>query len=438
MKIRVGVVGPKGSVQRISHITKHFEELDIILLPYDKVEDTLQIITKNKSRVNQWLFSGQVPYYYALKNGFISKEEASYPTLYGSSLLGSLLHACHQENVLLSSISLDTVQKATIEMVQEDLHLQEIKIFSYPYNGYVPSQEIVDFHMSLFENGEVQAVFTCLETVYSVLRGKNIPCYRVYPSVLVIHQTLELLMKQGQSKLYRNKQLAILGIEILEDKHYSDDNDYSYEARLRELALKQLLVYYAKLVQGSFVQMGDALFFIYTTRGELEAGIEEKSLLQILDDAYLHSKLYIRIGVGYGVTANEAEQHVRLALKYARKHKVSKLVIVNEEKEIMEQSGEINGLFADQRLNDERWEKVGRIAKISPNVLSKIEGKAVRQGKEVVTTQELSQWLNGTERNAQRIITQLESAGLAKVIGIKHSGGRGRPRKVYKLHFLKK
>jgi DNA-binding PadR family transcriptional regulator len=42
-------------------------------------------------------------------------------------------------------------------------------------------------------------------------------------------------------------------------------------------------------------------------------------------------------------------------------------------------------------------------------------------------------WLKGTERNARRILSEMERLGLVKVSGEEQSGNRGRPKKIYEL-----
>jgi hypothetical protein len=438
MKIRIGVIGPKDSVKRICELASEIKDVVPLPFPYTHIEESADIVMKNRDRVHQWFFSGQSPYFYSLQQGVITKEEAGYPPLYGTGLLGSLLQAQYSKGKLLKRVSLDTVQKEDLETIQKEILMNSIEFSMYPYEGYLPADDLIHFHQEQYEKGKVEVSFSCLEKVYTTLKERGIPCFRVTPSSLVIKQILEELKKRAQSVIYRNNQLSIIGIEIIDDNNVSMEKVYSYQYKMMELELKQVLIRYAELVSGSLVQIGDGLFFIYTTRGELENEIKEQSPLKLLDDAHVHSNLSIRIGVGYGLSAYEAEQHSRIALNHARRHHTSKFIIVNEDKTIIEKSTDENNEYFETKKWGDQWESMFKDTGITPVVLSKIESTATRNGKEVVTSLDLSWWLKCTERNARRILNELEKKGFVKASGIEHSGGRGRPRKIYQLLFQEK
>lgn len=436
MKIRLGVVGPEDSVQRILKIGEQFKDLDMIPFPYKRTEETEGIVKENKHRVDQWFFSGQAPYYYILSRGIIDESVASYPPLYGSSLLGTLLEVLvHKENGL-PTISLDTIQDSEIDALQKAHSLESLSIATYSYSGYEPAEDMIRFHTDLYNQGKSDVALTCIQEVYQKLKQLGVPCYRVVPSQLAIQPVLRYLRERGQSTWYRKSQIAILGIEVIHSSSSLEEQHYSYKMKRKELELKQVLLDYTEQIRGSLVQIGDGLFFTYTTRGELDFHCEDKSIFSLLEEVYIQSKLRVRIGLGYGLTAYDAEQNVRLALQYAREHQSSVIVSVNEEKEVSEHlHGEGDAISYSQRKWGKEWEEQFKDAKISPAMVSKIESLSRHYKKNVVTAQEISHWLKGTERNARRILSEMECLGLAKVTGEEQPGQRGRPRKIYEFLF---
>jgi hypothetical protein len=437
MKIRLGVVGPEDSVQRILKIAGDFKDLEIMPFIYQRTGESEGIIEANRHRVDQWLFSGQGPYYYTLSRGLIDESEASYPPLYGSSLLGTLLEAIVHEGNGFPLISLDTIQQSEIDSIQKTYSLESLTITTYSYSGYEPAEDMIRFHQELFNQGKSNVALTCTQEVYLRLKELRIPCYRVVPSQLAIQQVLRYLRERGQSTLYRKSQITVLGIEVLHSSNSSEEQQYSYQMERQELDLKHVLLDYAELVRGSYVQIGDGLYYVFTTRGELNDHFNnDRSLYSLIDEVYLHSKLRIRIGLGYGFTALDAEQNVRLALQYARQHQSSVVISVNEEKVVNEftKPGE-KGITFKQRQWGEEWEEKFKDARISLTMISKIESLTRHYKKDVVTAQEISRWLKGTERNARRILSEMERLGLATVRGEEQPGSRGRPRKVYQMHF---
>ncbi|WP_202081003.1 hypothetical protein [Caldalkalibacillus salinus] len=433
MNIRLGIVGPEDSVRRISAFAQDIDHIQVLPLPYQRTEETEQIIQAHRDHVDQWFFSGQAPYYFAREKALIREEEAYYPHLYGSSLLGTLLQAVYDKGECLHRVSLDTIQEAEIHAVQTDMQIQPLTFYTYPYTGYLPAEDIIRFHTEKYKAGKIDVALTCIQEVYQALQRSGIPCYRVVPSRLVIQQVLDMLKERGQTTWYKKAQIAIIGVEVLfSSPSEMEERFYSYKMKHQELDLKQLLLDYAEIVQGSFIQVGDGLHFIYTTRGELDDHLEDYPPYHFLEEAHVQSKLHVRMGIGYGLTALQAEQNVRTALQYGRQYDTPVVVSVNEDKEVTEYLQE-DLVSYQQRGLGSRWEKKVKDAHIGPSVVSKIETFARRYGQDTITAHELSQWLKGTERNARRILREMEKVGLVKVTGEEQPGHRGRPRKVYQL-----
>lgn len=436
MKIRVGVVGPEDSVGHILALSREYSELEMTPYVYKETKETENIIRDHKAEIDLWFFSGQAPYYYARSKGLIGEENAQFPPLYGSSLLGTLLEA-HIREGGFQQASLDTIQESELDILKNTYFLGDLNIHTFSYHEYEPAEEIIRFHQKLYEEGKTEVALTCVQEVHDRLRALGIPCYRVVPSPVAIKLVLRYLRERGQSNWYKRSQIAIMGMEVVHSANSLDEQHFTYEMKRHELEMKQVLLDYAEKVQGSFVQIGDGLFFIYTTRGEMDMHFQEDSMYCLIEEAKSHSKLKVRIGVGYGLTAYDAEQNVRLALQYARDQKASPVISIDENKQIKEHLSESGkeAIAYQQRIWGEEWEERFKEAKINPAIVSKIDYLSRHYKKKIVTAQEVSRWLKNTERNSRRIMAELERLGLAKVTGEEQPGQRGRPRKVYELRF---
>jgi hypothetical protein len=433
MRIRLGVVGPQDSINLVENAAKDFHKIEIVPFAYKKIEETKQMILGNKAYVDQWFFSGQAPYYFAVNNGLILEEEGSYVPLNGNSLYKTLLEAQVNERKLLEKISLDTIQEDEIKAIQHSIHT--LKVSTFPYTGYMPADDIVRFHVDLYKKGEIDVAVTCIQAVFARLKELKIPCYRVTPDVPSIQLMLQFLKERGESAWYKKAQTAILGIEVFHPSEIQQEQFYSYKMKRQDIELQRLLLDYAEAIRGSFVQIGDGHFFIYSTRGEVELHLHDNSLLKLMEDAKLHSKLHVRIGLGYGLTALEAEQNVRLAFQYARKQDLPVIILVNEDKQVVEKSSALETISYNGRVWGDEWETRLKNASISPAVVSKIQSLAHYYKKTQITSQELAVWLKGTERNARRILSEMDRLELVKVSGEEQSGNRGRPKKIYKFMF---
>jgi hypothetical protein len=433
MRIRLGVIGPLDSIELVKDAAKEFGKIEIIPFHYKKIEESTEIILQNKQYVDQWFFSGQAPYYYALTNGLIREDEGSYVPLNGNSLYKTLLEAQLNEQKIFKRISLDTIQEKEILAIQNSIH--SIKVSAFPYTGYLPAEDITNFHLEEYNKGQIDVAITCIQAVFVRLKELGVPCYRVTPDVPSIQLMLQFLKERGESYWYKRAQTAILGIEVFHNPNVSQDQFYSYKMKHRELELKRLLLDYAELIRGSFVQIGDGHFYIYSTRGEMELHLQDDSLLRLIENAKLHSKLNIRIGLGYGLTALDAEQNVRLAFQYARKQDIPVIIMIDEDKQVIERSETTETISYNGRVWGEQWESLLKDANISPATVSRIQSLAQHYKKTHITSQELSTWLKGTERNARRILSEMERLRLVKVSGEEQSGNRGRPKKIYELIF---
>ena len=195
---------------------------------------------------------------------------------------------------------------------------------------------------------------TCINSVYKTLRQNGIPCYRVTPDMMAIRLIIQYLKQRGVTQWYRKAQIAILGIEISE----SDlESQYSYKMKHKELELKKLLLNYAEKINGSYVEIGDGRYFIYTTRGEVEFQLEKDSLFDLIMEASVQSRFTIRIGLGYGITSLDAEQNARLATQYARVKQRQSIIIVDENKRITEFEDRQNFISYDNRNYNTKWNK---------------------------------------------------------------------------------
>ncbi|NMH73204.1 hypothetical protein HF078_08980 [Bacillus sp. RO2] len=436
MKVKIGIIGPSDSIERIMLVGKEFRNVEMFSFPYTALEEIELIIHNNKGSVDQWMFSGQVPFTYTMSQNLLEKNEGGFAELYGSSFLGTLLEAQIKEKKILETVSLDTIRQDRIEMNRNFFSLQAINFHSYSYEGIVPVEDLVSFHQELYENNKIEVAFTCIQAVYRKLKKLSIPCYRVIPSDLAILSTLEILIERAHSLRYRKSQIAIIGIEVIHTKASLEEMHYSHKMKIKELELKRLMLRFAEEVNGSFVQFGDGLFFLFTTRGQLEWHIEEDSLLQLVEDINVQSGLKVRLGLGFGETVLAAEENVRQAFHHAREEGSSPLVCVNEDREVTEFFGTTEKFSFQSRSIGVEWEEKLKDLAISPTIVSRIKSLANFYQKDVVTSQDLASWLKSTERNARRILTELERSGLIKVSGEEQSGHRGRPRKIYKLSFL--
>ena len=434
MKVRVGVVGPEDSVHKMLEAGKDFQELELIPFIYERTEETEAIIRQNRDQIHQWFFSGQAPYYYALSKGIITEEEGSFTPLNGSSLLGTLLKAFMKEGKILNRLSLDTIQDEEIDKVKDSFSIHDLTIYTNPYQGYMPSADIIDFHKHLFETRQVDAAITCINSVYVALSEMEIPVFRVVPSELAVHRAYSFIKERAQSSAFRKAQLVMIGVEVIFPSPSAADYPISFKLKHQVLEFKRVLLDFVEEINGSIVEIGEGLYYIYSTRGEMDLFAKKRSIFSIIEECNVNSQLSIRIGIGYGLTVLEAEEHVRISLEHARAEKGPVVVITNEGKEVRKLTDSEEQVVFPLRSKGAEWEQLFKDAEISSSLAAKIQSLSHHYEQTELTSHELARWLKSTERNARRILGELERIGLARITG-EESIGRGRPRKIYELQF---
>ena len=213
--VKVGLVGPKDSVNETMKAAAALEDIELIPFIYKHTEETKNIINQHSERIGHWLFSGPAPYHFALKEQLIDANHGDYILLHGSSLLGTMLDAFMQEGAVLSSISVDSVARQEVLKMLKDFDLEKMGIYTAPELGYIPSEELINYHENLYRSGHIQAALTCVHAVYKGLKERGVPVYRISVSELAAHRAISVIKERSLSDMYRMKQLAMIGVEII-------------------------------------------------------------------------------------------------------------------------------------------------------------------------------------------------------------------------------
>ncbi|MBM7552008.1 hypothetical protein [Thalassobacillus pellis] len=430
METKIGVIGPKDSMERIQYVAQEFKNIEFIPFIYEKLSDIKGILSKHRHEVDQWFFSGVLNYTYASENGLITADEASYPPLHGASFFGVLLEAQLTENKVFKSVGIDTVSNEEIEKILSFYHLEPLTYHNHPFEGYNHIEDLVNHHKTLYEQGKTEVVITSIKNVYYELKNLGIPVFRVTPSYLSIRLIIQYLEERAQSNRYRNSQIAIIGCKILFNLDKLDEVYYSFKMKHQELDLKRYLLKVAEKTNGSLMQLGDGLFFIFTTRGEMsEAAYED--LVSLMEDLKLQADIDSNISIGFGETVSQAEQNVRLGFRNSKQYPEATILLVDEDQSITLKSRQTEDLSYQTRETGISWREKIKGASISPGVVSKILAYTSQYHRPQFTSQDLARWLQSSERNGRRIITEMEKAGLIEQCGEAQSGERGRPRKVF-------
>lgn len=434
MKVRIGAVGPPDSLQIIREVAQLDSRIELVEFEYFGSEQLPQILTKHRYEVTQWIFSGQTPYHYCLEKGLITEKEASYPPLHGMALLGTCLQVMQENGRFVSRMSLDTVDEGIVKSLFSEYHLEKINFELLSYQGYKDYDEIISFHLQNYQAGKSEVALTCLLKVYLALKKLGIPCYRIVPSKLAIKTVLDLLVSRAQSHVYEKQKVVIIGFQMVEDGHACKKAVYDYAEKQRELELELELLQISKKLNGSLINRGSGVHFIYATQGDYELMVAELPFSQLANEITMRNALDFHIGIGSGYTIHDAEQHVQRAFEYADEAANEKIIYVDEE-------GIHTGAFDEDNLKVEPnlrlpvyWETVLKTHGYRENIPMKVYQYVKLKNIPSFSSEMMSSLLKNTDRNSRRILSELEQMGLIRSLkeDLNH-GKRGRPKKMYEL-----
>ncbi|AIC94299.1 hypothetical protein [Shouchella lehensis] len=426
MTTQIGLVGPKDSVQQMQRIIKEYPNFTAVPIIYKELEEAPTCLNQTTVTIDQWLFSGQAPFSLCLQKGLIMKENAWFVPHEGSSLLGTFLKAFYHTEQNHTHVSLDTVSPEYTNWLIEEFSLSHLSITLFDYPDYVEEDKLIAFHKEAFITGKATLALTCLRGVYRALKQVGIPCYRIKPAEPVTRNILGRIQERVNFLHVKKAQIAVVGVLVSFSQTEQKEIAYSYKLKHQELLVRKRLLDYAESLQGSFLELGNGYFEIFTTRGEIE---NQGWPYEIIEDIKQAAKLTVYLGVGYGRTALAASKHVQVAIDYSKQAEDEMIVLVDEEKHVSEAKRNEETLHYQQV---QLGQDVSNIA-VSPATISRLYAKVSQQTYTYFSSQDVASWLNSTERNARRILHALEKGDVIEQAGEEQSGRRGRPRRVYQF-----
>lgn len=171
---------------------------------------------------------------------------------------------------------------------------------------------------------------------------------------------------------------------------------------------------------------------IFSTQGYVEDGTHQAmALLRTITEL---TKLSAKIGLGYGISAFEAEKNARLALNYADRASLGNCIyLVDGKGTVSGPLEEPNSITFKFRTEDKGLIEKLNNARVSIATFEKIQLVQRDSGQSSITATDVAQRLEMTERNARKILSTLHTSGLAELIGQETPTSKGRPRQVFRI-----
>lgn len=430
---KVGVVGPVPSVQRIITSAEMIEkEIKFIPFPYTIVHETKEIVETNNEHVNFWLFSGVIPYTIAVKTN-VPTEKMDYIYHSRNDTYNEVLKFIITHQIIPKNISIDSLKSEEFNIYNDDFLNNTPHITFHPnfYDEKTSIDEIFHFHYELWQQGKIDVAITSYPAVEQRLKEQNIPVYWSGPSKMNIYYSLQVILEKIKTKYYKDTQTTAIVFKIDQFDQLKIVQKASYDLEFLLLDLKKLILQCCKRLEGFLVENMNGQYTIFTTRGLAErhtANIEQTM-------QFITSKIGqpTYVGIGHANTAFNAEKYAIQAIQHIAGKKQAGIIVMRDDGTLIERTNLQQEIEYSSVNNDVELLKKLERTTISAKIYYRIQAVVQQLNWSSFSANDLATELEMTERNAQRIISELLKAELVEVAGEVQRNRRGRATKLYKL-----
>ncbi|WP_371372721.1 GTP cyclohydrolase [Sporomusa aerivorans] len=427
---RLAIIGPADSVELILSVARQKEEI-FVLVPiiYREAAEVPIILSQRAKDADIFLFSGIVPYNYALSVPRWTKPLLHIPHT-GSSLYRIFVQITHQTGKSLEHISFDTFSLWEIEETFRDIGQPMPPVYIKHYEGVISASELTSFHCDLWNKGQIQAAVTCFHQTSEELNALGIPAFRIWPTRDSIRASLDAAARVAESIRFLEAQIAVAHVAIDGYGNLVRGANSSYDVNRIEVRLYEILIDFAQQIGGSIISQGGGQYIVFTTRGRIAELTRDFTVLPVLDVIMQKLRVHVSGGIGFGATAYQAEENAHLAHGLARRQGAGQWMIITDEHVAI---GPLNTVaylrypVGEGKAKRKTWTK---LLQISPITLDRLADFMEKVASSAIRVDELAAYLDITSRSARRIINTMQSAGLVQYCG-EEASERGRPRKIY-------
>lgn len=417
MKIKIAVIGSEDFMNRIIIEGSDISGIEIVPYMYQDPSEAGKLIRSLKP-CDVVFYSGAIPYYSSKEE----REKLTVPSLYLAqdemAFAYSLLSILYNYKVSLKRLSIDLMDSSIVTNVLSDMNFKVKPLHIMDYSDMLEShfdlEKIVDFHHALWKKGSIDLALTSVHAACQRLEDLGIPTLKMADPRLTLIRGLQ--EAKTQAELYKSK-FAQVSVGYISFPH------------LHRLQLEYVEAF-ALEIHASVQQVDETSFILYSTRGDIEALMNQN----VLADFFDKWQESIFIGFGYGITITEADLNAKVALHFAEKDGDEKCGYILTEKK------ELQGPFPNERkqhslvVDQPEFLEVAKKTKLSPANLSKILEFGKSRQMLQFTAADLTDYLQVTRRSTERILKKLVDHSYVKVVGEEMTYQQGRPRTVYELN----
>ena len=424
IEIKIGIVGSVERLRLVKEVLRDFPNISPFFLEEDSNSidhDKLEVLSE---QVESILFTD---YYTCQDYRTNQKNQVSvrYIPVTTSGLYAVLFK--NRDALSMANLSIDTVSTHQSMSIIEDLRNLHVNILAAP-KGLTQKEAILNFHIDNYKKSKA-IIFTAIPLLKSQLDALNIPSELIPLTQLDIVNALERTLLSTQTRL-DNESQTIIGIvkpDALLDGKQSQK-------------LRRIITNYVDSIDGYSVSLENDAYTFVSTRGVFERESRGYKFLPLLHEGKSALGIGLSMGVGFGYTALSAGKHAQLAFTQSSEAGGNVCYIVREDQSVFGPVASTASHAYDRYqitiTNPDLLEQAEKMG-MSASYMNKIMSRVARYNQLEYTANDLADILDVTLRSANRILLKWIDAGLVSIIGEEKPTRHGRPRRVYRLNFIK-
>ena len=292
----------------------------------------------------------------------------------------------------------------------------------------VVENNVFNLIMEKWKQGRVDHVLSRYSTLLPRLEQEGVPCSFMYPPIYQLSGLIDScidMIRTADLREYMPAVIAVFKDCLPSSVNLGEDMD------LDMLALQKELLEFNKDCSADYqLQKHSGGFYIFTNLKTVNRITNQLTNCSL--SAFLKKNLTFPAAVAYGFAKDigQAKLSASTALKTALlEHHV---YAVNAEKTLLGPLDLASSLPAPSTLTPQ-LELIASRSRLSPLTVQKLRAIIDTNGSNEITIAELADKLGVKARNANRILTNLLQSKDAEIAGLRASGTKGRPTKVYRL-----
>ncbi|WP_144510400.1 hypothetical protein [Bacillus sp. FJAT-22090] len=432
---RIRIFTTKNSLKWVKNVEiLNIEKCNFEFTIYDSLSHLHEIFSEKIQQVDGILFSGQIPYFYIQHHfkdinipmlHFDVTQEDFYRTLseYIYKHKDFQMKRCLVDFLYEENNYLDIHEWTTKDDIP---YFFDASIQAYAdINVY---EKMRDFHVKMWEQNKVDVSMTRLGNLHELLEPYGIKPLLVVPSERSMIMIIETLLKEIQLIQLIENQVVIAHLKMSINRDNVADLEY------RQLSINKAILDFGKNNHMSFIIHRNVFYYeVITNYSDFKIITNEMKSCQLASFLTEELQFPVHIGWGVGNSIQEAQLNAEKASQMCAALETESYIL-SEEETLIGPLGDKDWIKVNTQY-DLGIEKLSVKLNTSPLQIQKIIAVMDRLQSNMIASEDLSVHLGITPRAANRILKKLEEHGAATVSTQIQKKLRGRPKKVYQIHF---